>query len=72
MVLLPPGSSGAGPHRFRQRAEGFGGDPERYHRARPGYPWALIDQIVAASPGPEVLDVGVGTGIAAHAFQAAG
>ena len=72
MVILPPGSSGAEPHRFRLLAEGFGGDPERYHRARPDCPQALVDQIVAASPGREVLDVGIGTGIAAQAFQAAG
>ena len=29
-------------------------------------------RIVAASPGPDVLDVGMGTGIAARQFQAAG
>lgn len=72
MVTLPPASSGPEPHRLRQLAEGFGADPERYDRARPGYPQALVDQIVAASPGREVLDVGIGTGIAAQAFQAAG
>jgi SAM-dependent methyltransferase len=31
-----------------------------------------VDWIVAASPGPDVLDVGCGTGIAARQFQAAG
>jgi SAM-dependent methyltransferase len=31
-----------------------------------------VDAIVAASPGPEVVDVGCGTGIAARQFQAAG
>jgi SAM-dependent methyltransferase len=31
-----------------------------------------VDRIVAASPGPGVLDVGCGTGIAARQFQAAG
>jgi SAM-dependent methyltransferase len=73
VVTLPFDSSGAEPHRFRQLAESFGGDPERYDRARrPGYPQALVDQIVAASPGREVLDVGIGTGIAAQAFQTAG
>lgn len=53
-------------------AESFGTDAERYDRARPRYPEALVDRIVAASPGPEVLDVGCGTGIAARQFQAAG
>jgi SAM-dependent methyltransferase len=32
----------------------------------------MVARIVAASPGPEVLDVGCGTGIAARQFQAAG
>jgi SAM-dependent methyltransferase len=60
------------PHQARQVAESFGADAERYDRARPRYPGALVDRIVAASPGPEVLDVGCGTGIAARQFQAAG
>ena len=59
-------------HRHRQMAESFGLDPERYDRARPRYPDAMIDAIMAASAGPEVLDVGCGTGIAARQFQAAG
>ncbi|MES4907156.1 class I SAM-dependent methyltransferase [Streptomyces sp. NPDC000395] len=53
-------------------AESFGSDAERYDRARPRYPDALVDAITAASPGPDVLDVGIGTGIAARQFQAAG
>jgi SAM-dependent methyltransferase len=53
-------------------AESFGVDAERYDRARPPYPDALVDRIVAAAPGPDVLDVGCGTGIAARQFQAAG
>jgi SAM-dependent methyltransferase len=53
-------------------AESFGVDPHRYDRARPGYPDALVARIVAGSPGPDVLDVGCGTGIAARQFQAAG
>jgi SAM-dependent methyltransferase len=60
------------PHRFREVAESFGDDADRYARARPDYPTAMIDRIVAAAPGPEVLDVGCGTGIAARQFQAAG
>jgi SAM-dependent methyltransferase len=53
-------------------AESFGVDPERYDRARPRYPEALVQRIVAASPGRDVLDVGCGTGIEARQFQAAG
>ena len=53
-------------------AESFGSDAERYDRARPRYPDAMVTAIVAASPGPGVLDVGCGTGIAARQFQAAG
>jgi len=53
-------------------AESFGTDAERYDRARPRYPDAMVDRIVAGSPGPDALDVGCGTGIAARQFQAAG
>lgn len=53
-------------------AESFGSDPERYDRARPSYPEAMVDRIVQQSPGPELLDVGIGTAIAARQFQAAG
>ncbi|MER5646348.1 class I SAM-dependent methyltransferase [Streptosporangium sp. NPDC002524] len=60
------------PHRHRQVAESFGSDAERYDRARPRYPDAMVGRIVAASPGPGVLDVGCGTGIAARQFRAAG
>lgn len=60
------------PHEHRLVAESFGSDAERYDRARPGYPSAMVERIVAASPGPDVLDVGCGTGIAARQFQAAG
>jgi SAM-dependent methyltransferase len=60
------------PDQHRQLAESFGSDPERYDRARPSYPEAMVERIVTASPGPDVLDVGCGTGIAARQFQAAG
>jgi SAM-dependent methyltransferase len=60
------------PHQHRQVAESFGSDAERYDRTRPRYPDALVERIVAASPGPGVLDVGCGTGIEARQFQAAG
>jgi SAM-dependent methyltransferase len=32
----------------------------------------MVEQIVSRSPGPEVLDVGIGTGIAARQFREAG
>jgi SAM-dependent methyltransferase len=53
-------------------AESFGVDPERYDRTRPHYPEAMVARIVTASPGPDLLDVGCGTGIAARQFRAAG
>ena len=53
-------------------AESFGTDAERYDRARPEYPDVLVRRLVEGSPGPEVLDVGCGTGIAARQFQTAG
>jgi SAM-dependent methyltransferase len=59
-------------HRERQVAEGFGADAGRYDRARPTYPAGLVERIIAASPGRDVLDVGCGTGISARLFQAAG
>jgi SAM-dependent methyltransferase len=59
-------------HEVRQVAEGFGADAGRYDRTRPDYPDDMVRRIVAASPGPVLLDVGCGTGIAARQFQAAG
>lgn len=66
----PPG--GGNPQQHRQAAQSFGGDVERYDRTRPSYPDDLVARIVAASPGPDILDVGCGTGIAARQFAAAG
>ncbi len=60
------------PHHERQAGQSFGSDPERYDRVRPRYPDVLIQRIVSAAPGGLVLDVGVGTGIVARQFQAAG
>jgi SAM-dependent methyltransferase len=60
------------PFQHREIAESFGADAERYDRTRPRYPDAVIDAIVAASPGRSVLDVGCGTGISSRQFQAAG
>ena len=67
MPTVPPeraplaGSDPREPHQARQVAESFGADAERYDRARPSYPGALVERIVAASPGPDVLDAGCGT-----------
>jgi SAM-dependent methyltransferase len=80
MTTLPPESSGPGapattagpPHLQRKVAEGFGADATRYDRARPTYPAGLVERIVAASPGRDVVDVGCGTGISSRLFQAAG
>ncbi|NKY15990.1 class I SAM-dependent methyltransferase [Streptomyces somaliensis] len=75
MPTLPPGEP-APLHsdrlRARRVAESFGVDPERYDRTRPGYPDALVEAVVAAAPGRHVLDVGIGTGIVARRFRAAG
>ncbi|WP_242883015.1 class I SAM-dependent methyltransferase [Actinomadura litoris] len=67
-----PPSSVPEPHRHRNVAESFGVDAERYDRTRPRYPDALVERIVAASPGPDVVDVGCGTGIEARQLRAAG
>ena len=53
------------------RAFVFGIDAERYHRARPSYPAALIDDLVQLG-GRRVLDVGCGTGKAGALFVARG
>lgn len=53
-------------------AEWFGLEAARYDRARPTYPGALIDRIIAMSPGKRFVDVGCGTGISSRPFQAAG
>jgi SAM-dependent methyltransferase len=75
MTTIPPEQS-APPeresHQYREVAESFGTDAERYDRARPSYPRELVERIVAESPGPDVLDVGSGTGIVARLFQLAG
>jgi SAM-dependent methyltransferase len=74
MVTIPPERPAPREresHQYREVAESFGTDAERYDRARPSYPQALIGRIVAESSGPGVLDVGCGTGIVARLFQAA-
>jgi SAM-dependent methyltransferase len=72
MTILPSQFTAAESHHARGMAESFGADPASYDRARPTYPQALADRIVAASPGRHVVDVGIGTGISARGFQAAG
>ena len=70
MTQVP--SSGSEIHQHRDVAESFGSDPARYDRARPSYPDALVERIIATSPGLDVLDVGCGTGIAARLFESVG
>jgi SAM-dependent methyltransferase len=75
MTTLPPerpAQPARESHHYRAVAESFGVDPDRYDRTRPSYPGALVERIVAESPGSEVLDVGSGTGIVARQLQAAG
>jgi SAM-dependent methyltransferase len=55
----------------RSRAESFGSVADLYDRARPTYPPALIDALLADG-GRTVLDVGCGTGIASALFAARG
>jgi SAM-dependent methyltransferase len=82
MTTLPPEQPSSpltdhgGPsYQQRQVAESFGADADRYDRARPTYPAALVERIVAESSAirvPLVLDVGCGTGISSRLFQAVG
>ena len=75
MTTTPPEwaqSADNSPHKIRAMAESFGSDAERFDRTRPPYPEALIQRVLASSPGRCVLDVGCGTGIEARQLQAAG
>jgi SAM-dependent methyltransferase len=57
----------------RERARLYGREAERYDRFRPGYPAALIDEVLGPSPHRlSVLDVGCGTGIASRLMAARG
>ncbi len=58
-------------HEEARRAQSFGQDAQRYERARPSYPAALIDDLVT-EPCGRVLDVGCGTGKAARLLAARG
>jgi SAM-dependent methyltransferase len=55
----------------RKRAESFGNVAELYDRARPSYPPALIDALLAEQPRT-VLDIACGTGIAGALLAARG
>jgi trans-aconitate methyltransferase len=55
----------------RSRACSFGADAEGYDSARPSYPQALIDFLLAEAPRL-VLDVGCGTGKAGRLLAARG
>jgi SAM-dependent methyltransferase len=70
MATLPSGN--ALPHEHRGIAESFGDDADRYDRARPGYPPALVEAALPPGTGHHVLDVGIGTGLSARGFRAAG
>ena len=56
----------------RQAADSLGSEAARLDRARPRYPVALIERIVAGATGARILDVGTATGIVVRQFQAAG
>jgi SAM-dependent methyltransferase len=73
MVTLGEGGLTPAPsHQQSDLARSFGADPARYDRARPPYPQELADRVVAELPGRELLDVGIGTGLSAAPFLAAG
>jgi SAM-dependent methyltransferase len=53
----------------REQALVFGEIATDYERVRPGYPTALIDDVIAYAPAdPTALDIGAGTGKATVAF----
>ena len=52
-------------------AQSFGGAADLYDRARPSYPAAAIDELVAAG-GRRALDVGCGTGILSRLLRERG
>ena len=60
-----------GLHGERDRAESFGSAAERYDRYRPGYPSALIDELMSLNPAT-ALDVGCGTGKVALSLMGRG
>lgn len=70
MVTIPsPPSAGDAAYRHPEIGQSFGSDAEKYDRARPRYPAALIDAVIERLPGREILDVGIGTGVSAEPFR---
>nr|WP_274637362.1 class I SAM-dependent methyltransferase [Microbacterium bovistercoris] len=67
-------SDASAAHRQRGIAEGFGADADAYDRERPHYPAELATAVLAGvgSDQPEVVDVGIGTGLSALPFRDAG
>lgn len=65
-------SDGADEARQRARALSFGQDAAGYDEARPSYPAALVDDLLAGQAAPSVLDVGCGTGKAGRLLVARG
>jgi SAM-dependent methyltransferase len=53
-------------------ATGFARSAAAYERGRPGYPDAAVDRLVAALPGPRVIDLAAGTGKLTRALVAHG
>jgi SAM-dependent methyltransferase len=53
----------------RDVAESFGSVAQRYDRARPDYPTDVLRWLVAGMEEPDVLDVGIGTGILARQLR---
>ncbi len=56
---------------MRERSLSFGSEAARYDRARPSYPDALVDRLVAGG-ADRVLDIGCGTAKAGRLFAARG
>ncbi|MGC2486756.1 MAG: class I SAM-dependent methyltransferase [Acidimicrobiales bacterium] len=57
----------------RERRDVFGEAVEQYAKARPGYPDAMVEDILAyADPANEILEVGAGTGKATVSFASRG
>ena len=56
----------------RAAAVGFARSADAYERGRPGYPDTAVDRLVAALPGPWVVDLAAGTGKLTRALVARG
>ncbi|MGC4856306.1 class I SAM-dependent methyltransferase [Micromonospora sp. DT4] len=72
MLTPTPKVVESNPQGERRPGQFFGSNPERYDRTRPKYPDAMIERLVKAFTGPNVLDVGCGTGVVALQLQKAG